>query len=32
MTNVAFLRTQIEIIDRFFAPGEVSEIWLTFSR
>ncbi len=31
MTNVAFLRTQIEIIDRFFAPGEVSEIWLTFS-
>ena len=23
MTNVAFLRTQIEIIDRFFAPGEV---------
>ena len=31
MNNVAFLRTQIEIIDRFFAPGEVSEIWLTFS-
>ena len=31
MTNVAFLRTNIEIIDRFFAPGEVSEIWLTFS-
>ena len=30
-TNVAFLRTNIEIIDRFFAPGEVSEIWLTFS-
>lgn len=29
--NVAFLRTNIEIIDRFFAPGEVSEIWLTFS-
>lgn len=25
------LRTNIEIIDRFFAPGEVSEIWLTFS-
>ena len=24
-------RTNIEIIDRFFAPGEVSEIWLTFS-
>ena len=31
MTNVAFLRTNIEIIDRFFAPDEVSEIWLTFS-
>lgn len=31
MTNVAFLRTNIEIIERFFAPGEVSEIWLTFS-
>lgn len=29
--NVAFLRTNIEIIDRFFAPGEVQEIWLTFS-
>ena len=31
MTNVAFLRTHIEFIDRFFAPNEVSEIWLTFS-
>lgn len=31
LTNVAFLRTNIEIIDRFFAPGEVKEIWLTFS-
>ena len=29
--NVAFLRTNIEIIERFFAEGEVSEIWLTFS-
>ena len=29
--NAAFLRTNIEIIDRFFAPGEVQEIWLTFS-
>jgi len=28
---VAFLRTNIEIIDRFFGEGEVSEIWLTFS-
>ncbi len=31
LKNVAFLRTNIEIIDRFFAEGEVSEIWLTFS-
>lgn len=29
--NVAFLRTRIEFITAFFAPGEVSEIWLTFS-
>lgn len=28
--NAAFLRTRIEIIDRFFAPGEVDEIWITF--
>ena len=31
LSNVAFLRTHIEFIQRFFAPGEVSEIWLTFS-
>ena len=31
LKNVAFLRTNIEIIDRFFAPGEVQELWLTFS-
>ena len=30
MTNVAFLRTSIELISHFFAPGEVSEIWITF--
>lgn len=30
LTNVGFLRTNIEIIDRLFAAGEVSEIWLTF--
>lgn len=29
--NVAFLRTNIEMITQFFAPDEVSEIWLTFS-
>ena len=29
--NVAFLRTNIEIIDRFFDKDEVQEIWLTFS-
>lgn len=31
MKNVGFLRTNIEFIHRFFAPDEVSEIWLTFS-
>ena len=30
LSNVAFLRTQIELIDRCFAPCEVSEIWITF--
>ncbi len=30
MTNVAFLRTNIEIINLFFAPSEVDEIWITF--
>jgi tRNA (guanine-N7-)-methyltransferase len=30
LVNVAFLRTHIELIDHFFAHGEVSEIWLTF--
>lgn len=28
--NVAFLRTQIELIDSCFAENEVSEIWITF--
>ena len=31
LPNVAFLRTRIEFITAFFGPGEVSEIWLTFS-
>ncbi|MCD8318287.1 MAG: tRNA (guanosine(46)-N7)-methyltransferase TrmB [Paraprevotella sp.] len=31
LPNVAFLRTNIEIIDRFFDEDEVDEIWLTFS-
>lgn len=31
LDNVAFLRTNIEIIDRFFSLDEVQEIWLTFS-
>ncbi len=30
LTNVAFIRTRIELIERFFAKGEVSEIWITF--
>lgn len=31
LTNVAFVRTRIELITYFFAPGEVSEIWITFA-
>ena len=30
LTNVAFLRTHIELIDNFFAENEVDEIWVTF--
>jgi tRNA (guanine-N7-)-methyltransferase len=30
LTNVAFLRTQIDRIATYFNPGEVAEIWLTF--
>jgi tRNA (guanine-N7-)-methyltransferase len=30
LKNVAFLRTNIEIINRFFVAEEISEIWLTF--
>jgi tRNA (guanine-N7-)-methyltransferase len=30
LTNVAFIRTQIERITDYFAEGEVAEIWITF--
>jgi tRNA (guanine-N7-)-methyltransferase len=30
LKNVAFLRTRIDIINSFFTPGEVDEIWVTF--
>jgi tRNA (guanine-N7-)-methyltransferase len=30
LTNVGFLRTQIDRIATYFEPGEVAEIWLTF--
>lgn len=30
LSNAAFLRTQIELIDQCFGPEEVSEIWITF--
>lgn len=30
LDNVAFLRTQIELVDCFFADNEVDEIWITF--
>ena len=30
ITNAGFLRTQIEKLAAYFAPGEVDEIWITF--
>lgn len=30
LDNVAFIRTQIELIEHVFAVSEVSEIWITF--
>lgn len=30
LSNVAFLRTPILLIENFFEPGEVDEIWITF--
>ncbi|CAL2079457.1 tRNA (guanosine(46)-N7)-methyltransferase TrmB [Tenacibaculum sp. 190524A05c] len=30
MENVAFIRTQIELVDLIFAESEVDEIWITF--
>lgn len=30
LSNAAFLRTHIELIELAFGPGEVSEIWITF--
>jgi tRNA (guanine-N7-)-methyltransferase len=30
LNNVAFLRTPILLIENFFTPGEINEIWTTF--
>lgn len=30
MKNVAFLRTQVDHLTKFFSSGEISEIWITF--
>jgi len=30
LTNVAFLRTEIDKLTNYFAPNEISEIWITF--
>lgn len=30
LPNAAFLRTQIDKLFNYFAPGEISEIWITF--
>jgi len=31
LKNVAFIRSQIDFITQYFAPGELSEIWITFA-
>ncbi len=28
--NAAFIRSRIEVIDTYFEPGEIDEIWITF--
>lgn len=30
LTNVAFLRTPILLLENFFLPGELDEVWITF--
>ena len=30
LRNVAFLRTNIELLEQFFTAGEIEEIWITF--
>ncbi len=30
LNNVAFVRSQVEEVTNYFAPGEVEEIWITF--
>jgi tRNA (guanine-N7-)-methyltransferase len=30
LPNVAFIRTQIELVEYIFAKGEIDEIWITF--
>lgn len=31
LDNAAYLRTKIELLEEFFAPNEVNEIWIVFS-
>jgi tRNA (guanine-N7-)-methyltransferase len=31
LKNVAFIRSQIDFLTYYFAPGEVAEIWITFA-
>lgn len=30
INNAAFVRSRVELLEHFFTPGEVNEIWLTF--
>lgn len=31
LPNVAFLRTEVELLEHFFTEGEVDELWITFA-
>jgi tRNA (guanine-N7-)-methyltransferase len=30
LTNVAFIRTEVQLLENFFAPQQISEIWIPF--
>ncbi|MHC1706223.1 MAG: tRNA (guanosine(46)-N7)-methyltransferase TrmB [Bacteroidales bacterium] len=30
LSNVAFIRTYVQVLEQYFTPGEIAEIWITF--